>query len=534
VLSVAFSPDGKTIASGGYDTTVRLWTIDAKVGPRTLNGHSERIVSVAFSPRGNVLASASAEGSVRLWSARGAALRTINTLPCAPQAVAFSPNSETLAASCSDSAVHFWELASTRERPALQGPTAMEMECIAFAPDGRSLVTTSHGDATVRVWPLGSTAAPPRVVGTRHTSLLNAMAVAPSGQSIAAVGSRGLTVWSADGSDDHVQFMEAAGRLEAVAFAPDGRTLATASSGIKERVGQALAEYGFAVLWPPGQGAVSLGQQDAGMSSVAFAPDGRSLVTGSWDKSVQVWSTVPGGAPRVLRGHYDAVKAVAFAPDGKTFASGSLDRNIDVWSVGQDTPSRVFAGHTSGVNGLAFAPDGRSLVSGSSDWTARVWSLLGNAEPRVLSMHGDAVAAVAFAPDGRTVATGGRDKIVGLWTLEGGDAPRSLEGHGHDVNAVAFMPRGGFLVSSSSDGEIRLWSLSSFATVLTIHTGLTARMAWVLGADGLVELFGDRASTYPLCRVGELTFPLDLCEERAVVPGLIAKVLAGDASERRP
>jgi len=211
------------------------------------------------------------------------------------------------------------------------------------------------------------------------------------------------------------------------------------------------------------------------VSSVAFAPDGRTLVSAGYDDTVRLWDVSDPSAPRPLgsplTGHTDAVNAVAFAPDGRTLASAGYDDTVRLWDVSDRTAPRPLGspltGHTSGVASVAFAPDGRTLASGSDDHTVRLWDVSDRTAPRPLGspLNGDTgfVESVAFSPDGRTLASGSDGGVV-LWDVSDRTAPHPfgapLTGHTGSVSSVAFSPDGRLLASASDDWTVRLWEIS--------------------------------------------------------------------------
>ena len=154
---------------------------------------------------------------------------------------------------------------------------------------------------------------------------------------------------------------------------------------------------------------------DAMVYSVAFSPDGKTLASGSVDKTVKLWDAQTGQELATLKGHADNVTSVAFSPDGKTLASGSRDKTVKLWDAQTGQELATLKGHDASVYSVAFSPDGKTLASGSEDKTVKLWDAQTGQELATLKGHDDSVYSVAFSPDGKTLASGSGDKTVKLW-----------------------------------------------------------------------------------------------------------------------
>ncbi|KAF8965897.1 hypothetical protein BDZ97DRAFT_1995357 [Flammula alnicola] len=326
VLSVAFSPDGTCIVSGGDDGTIRVRdarTGDTVAGP--FKGHTNSVWSVAFSPDGTHIVSGSEDQTIRVWDARtgDTVAGPFKGHTSSVWSVAFSPDGMHIISGSEDQTIRVWD---ARTGDTVAGPFeghTNSVWSVAFSPDGTRIVSGSK-DQTIRVWDArtGDTVAGPF---KGHTS----------------------SVWS-------------------VAFSPDGMHIISGSEDQTIRVWD--ARTGDTVAGP-------FEGHTNSVWSVAFSPDGTRIVSGSKDQTIRVWDARTGDTVAgPFKGHTSSVWSVAFSPDGMHIISGSEDQTIRVWDARTgDTVAGPFEGHTNSVWSVAFSPDGTRIVSGSKDQTIRVW-----------------------------------------------------------------------------------------------------------------------------------------------------------------
>ncbi|MDR1152846.1 MAG: pentapeptide repeat-containing protein, partial [Bifidobacteriaceae bacterium] len=259
------------------------------------------------------------------------------------------------------------------------------------------------------------------------------------------------------------------GPVNAVAWSPDGTTLATGSDDETVR------------LWDPttGDTTATLHGHTGWLRAVAWSPDGTTLATGSRDETVRLWDTTTGKTTTTLHGHTDWVRAVAWSPDGTTLATGSDDGTVRLWNVATGETIAILRGHTGPVLAVAWSPDGTTLATGAADGTVRLWDATTG---KTIALHGhtDWVRAVAWSPDGTVLATGSDDETVRLWNVATCKTTTTLHGHTNRVRTVAWSPDGTTLATGSADGTVRLWDTATCKTTTTLHghTNRVRTVAW--------------------------------------------------------
>ncbi len=449
----AFAPDGTLLASGAQDRTVRLWGPATGKELRRLEGHRELVRALAFSPAGTVVASAGDDKTVRLWeAATGKELRKL-AVQGEPLSVAFV-DAGTLAWGDTQGEIHLVDAATGKERRRL-GRQPSRVGTILRSPDGKKLATAADGgDFTVHLWDVAS-GRRPKLAG--HEAPLYCLAFAPDGRTLATGGVDGtIRLWDATTGEELRRHRELPGLGSALAFAPDGKSLAAVSDG--GMVFSLHEAASFRERWRvrnPGSG---------WFTSCVFLPDGRTVVTGGtrfnreWDGTLCLWDVATGKELRQLKGHVNNVRSVACSPDGRLLASGGEDRTARVWDAATGKELHRLEGHDGFVMAVAFSPDGRILASGAFR-AVRVWDVVTGKElRRIEDEHG--ITGLAFSPDGSTLAAGASGNVVRLWDVATWQEIRRWEGHRNFVQAVAFAPDGRTVASAGFDGLAMVWDVT--------------------------------------------------------------------------
>jgi WD40 repeat protein len=489
VWIAAFSPDGRLLVTAGADGIARVWEASTGTALAELRGHTHAVWIAAFSPDGRLLATAGADGTARVWEAStGTALAVLHGHTGVVNSVAFSPGGERLVTAADDRTARVWDSLTGSSMTDLRGHSAW-VRSAAFSRDGRWVVTASW-DGTARVWE-AATGVPVTIL-RGHVGPARSPIFSPDGQRVATAGEDGTArIWEAGIGAPTIILRGHTAAVNGAAFSsPDGRRVVTASSDGTARVWETATGEPVAVL-----------TGHAGrVWAAAFSPDGRLVVTAGGDQTARVWEADTGRVLAILDGHTGAVNDVTFSPDGRRVVTASWDKTARVWEAATGDPVAVLLGHEDRISDAAFSPDGRLVVTASWDRTARVWDA-GTGGLIATVEHDDAVTSAAFSPDGQLVATASTDRLVRLANISMGTRD-TLRGHIGPVNSVAFSPDGRWVATGSADQTARLWDVTTKKDmVLRGHTDSVVRAAfsqdsnWVATAseDGTMRIW--QAST---------------------------------------
>lgn len=390
LLSVAFSPDGKSVATGDAAGAVQLWSVIQGQQLRTFAGHTGAVHAVQFSPNGKQLVTASADKSARLWNLQTGVVQIWRGHVGPVTAATFSPDGHRVVTTGGDRTARIWLVNPNRtiKRISSSGP----VNWATFSPDGKT-IASAH-DETAQLWDV-ATGMPVSVL-TGHTDTVNQVTFSHRGDKIATVSADQTVHLWASGS------WKAPKALNSVAFSLDDQWLA---------VGAADSNI---YLWnPTTTEIITLTGHTKEVRSVIFSPDGTLLASAGFDQKILLWDVAKRQVLRTMTGHTDWIYFVNFSPDGRTLLSTGSDRTVRLWDVATGQETRRFTLNEQG-NTAALSPDGNILLVACDDNSVWLWDMRTGVNFRTLEYHTSDAHAAFFSPDGKTLLTASQDGTVQL------------------------------------------------------------------------------------------------------------------------
>jgi len=451
ISDLAVLPTGQQFLSAGDDRTLRQWNVGDGAAIRSID-QPAAVDSVSISGDSRRLAIALNDGRVRVGDvATGQLLQEFPGHAAGRTTARWLNDNQSIVSASADKSVRVQRLSLLRAF-ALEDPV-VDMDLYT----GGNQILTCHGGSQV-VMSDFNTGQPVRVFeGT--TGALRAVASRADNQRIAAGTDSGkVGIWNA-GNAELLQTLDVSGAVTALVWSRDNQKLAVATD-------QSLLYFFGPPLPPlsPQPGRDLVEHQQTATPAVAnrlvFATNNRSLWATHADGHVAQWAYA---SPIQLRqfNHGGPVYAVAISRDGRTIVSGSNDRTVRIWDVTTGQQRAQLSGHGAAVHAVALSPDESLIVSSSADQTVRLWDIVGAKQLKQLAVVDETKYAVAIHPNGQTVAAGGADRKIHLINLLTGATERELDGHDDYIHSVTFNPSGTRLLSYTYAGDLRVWDSAS-------------------------------------------------------------------------
>ncbi len=459
VTAASFAPGGKLLATGDDRGRCRIWQRDGDgwIGGPWLVGHSRSITALAYTAGGSQLVSSSGDNSCGQWDVATGRELTERVLshPDWVSDMDVSDDGALAITSCDDGNLRLWSLADAQLARTIEPAGDVVFTAVDISPDGNHALAACAAEGTVRMWNLDTGE---EIVGedssrawldfkTRGGIVWSAR-FAPKGKRVLTIGGNDAQLWDIQSRDPLVRFSPH-GAVASADVSPDGRLLVTGSWDRSAKIWDIATGKALRKLDGVHQGYVN---------SVEFSPDGKLVLTGSDDGTARLWDIATGlPVEPVLRGHASRIRQARFSSDGSRALTTANDKTARVWDARNGESLVTLVGHEWAVLCGEFSRDGHRVITGSEDNTAIIWDAETGDQLLKLAGHTDSITSVALSPDGTRALTGSQDSTAKLWDATTGKEILTLVGHAEELTSVSFSPDGRAALTSSRDGITRLW-----------------------------------------------------------------------------
>lgn len=524
---IAFSPNGKILASGSLDKKIHLW--DSQFGKKLKTielQNPENVSSLAFSPDGKILACGFKGGAILLWDiVAGKEMKTIKNNNYTVNSISFHPiESGKIAIGSDDKTIRIWDIDSDKELITFKGH-AGSVYSVSFSPDGKMIASGSE-DTKIKLWDANTGKELKNF--SKHEEIIRDISFSPGGKTLAACsddnnitlwdvttgkllksleghnegvlsvnfspngkllvsGSADLSIklWDVNTGKELTTLLGHAGFVNSVAFNSDGETLASGSDDETVRIWH-LNE---------GQKIKTIFEQSNSIFNINFSPDGKILAISAADNSIKLLDVESGKELNTLSGHKLPILSINFSSNSKFLLTGSADNSLKVWDVESGKEIKTFLGHRDYIKTVAFSPNGKLIASGSLDNFIKIWDIESGKEIHTLRGHRNAVWSVEFSPNGKILVSGSEDNTIKIWDIDSGNLIRTLKGHNGIVMSISFSPDGNILASGSDDLSIKLWNLKEGTEIKTLlsHSSYVYSVDFHPDGKTLLSSSGDRS-----------------------------------------
>ncbi|MHA2246987.1 MAG: WD40 domain-containing protein [Candidatus Hodarchaeales archaeon] len=457
VTALAFSPNGKFLASGhnprpdDSPTYLKLWDVfTGEYIPYDLSGHLGSVNSVTFSCDGKFLASGDVDSTIKVWDlSDGSLWKNFTIHQESVNSIAFSPlYGDILASGGSDDTIKLLNITSDEFITIAEHTN--DITSIDFSPDGTLLVSGSL-DRSIKLWDLVDGA---DVISLpAHLNEVKSLAFSRNGTFLASSSyDTTIKIWDVENNYSQMNILDYPNQLSSIAFHPNSSLIAAGSTDSNM------------ILWNLNSNQTRIfSGHDSGINSLFFSNDGLKIVTGSSDKTIKIWNLSTGNIIHNLSGHTYSVFSVALSNDDTILASASLNEAIKLWNVTTGNELDVNFDYSDRVQSLSFSPSGKLLATGSSFGEIRIWNVSTGLPISIILGHKEAILSVTFSHNGELLASSDSDGIIRIWNVtSGNETPEAefqdLDG---DIFCVTFSPKDS-VIASGGNTKIKIWVINPF------------------------------------------------------------------------
>ncbi|WP_271254393.1 NB-ARC domain-containing protein [Pseudanabaena sp. Chao 1811] len=474
VMGACFHPDGKLLASGSSDCTIRIWDLERRECLHVLRGHESWVIPATFSPDGSLVLSSSFDRTIRLWHSQdGECLTTLNGHEGWIWIAIFSPDGKLVASCSEDRTIKIWDYANEKCIRTI-AEHQHRIWSISISPDSQTVASASE-DQTVKLWDINSGKCVRTILG--YANPIFAAMFSPDGTTIATGHIDGyVRIWNTQTSKClHKLFHEQRG-VTTTTFHPKQALLASGGQDGTIRIWQLDTLQCIHLL---------KGHSDR-VNALVYSNDAQIIASSSFDHTIKIWNAETGGLVHTFQDHTDRIGAIAFHPQQSLLISASEDKTAKIWDIKLGKCIQTLTGHTNRLTSVAIHPHSCNIATGGLDNLIIIWDEPGK-QIHQLSGHTGWVLSLAFSPDGKWLASCGCDRTIKLWNTESWRCYKTLHGHENWVLQVSFSPNSQFLVSASEDETVKVWNIAQETCNLTLRVPRPYEGMKLTGSTGITS-----------------------------------------------
>jgi eukaryotic-like serine/threonine-protein kinase len=473
IFSLAFCDKDDRLVSASSDNTAKIWEVAAVKQVASLP-HQSPLASVAWSRDGRLIATGGWDNTVHIWEPdNGKEVRSLPGHTGAITALAFDPSTERLASASLDQTIKIWSIPASSREPLTIRAHDDAVTSLAFDQVGRRLVSGSR-DRSVKI--LDATTAQDHFLLEGHKLAVHRISFSPCGKQLASAGQdRAINIWDTATGQISMTFRGHRASVNSVVYSPDGQWLAASIAGSKLR-----SISGEVKIWNVRTGSIiaCLRATKGESPGIAFSADSRYLAWADGDQAVRLWDLQAKNEASSLLVRTPNIKRLEFDREGRFLAisSGGYDETarqlpggVKVWDFRARRELKTLVQEAGSFPGIAFSPSGRWFAVASSNQTIRLWETTNWEEQPPLSGHAKPVLDVAFTPDSRRLASASVDATVKIWDLETRQDVLTIHGHTGSIDSLVFSPDGLRLASAGDDKKIRVWAATTLNQEVLDH-----------------------------------------------------------------